>query len=127
MESARVDQSVTTIGQCSAGRLKKPFSPLCLSLPVLQLLLPCPSPPIPCSQYTEDLCVFGSWGPSAPIWLGRHSMVVGFPCSDDLTIAVSCGLPTVMELEDINQAHDGNLAFSAGDAIEMSFQALYPD
>lgn len=54
-------------------------------------------------------------------------MVVGFPCSDDLTIAVSCGLPTVMELENINQAHDGNLAFSAGDTTEMSFQALYPD
>lgn len=54
-------------------------------------------------------------------------MVVGFPCSDDLTIAVSCGLPTAMELEDINQAHDGSLAFSAGSAIEMSFQALYPD
>lgn len=54
-------------------------------------------------------------------------MVVGFPCSDDLTIAISCGLPTVMEPENINQAHDGNLAFSAGDVIEMSFQALYPD
>lgn len=127
MESARVDQSVTTIGQCPAGRLKQLFSPLHLCLPVLQLLLPCPSPPIPCSQYTEDLHVFGSWGASAPTWLRRHPVVVSFPCSDDLTIAMSRGLPTVMKLENINQAHDGNLAFSVGDVIEMSFRALYPD
>lgn len=65
--------------------------------------------------------MFGSCGASAHIWLGKHPAVVSAPWSDDFTIALSCCLPEVRELESINQAFDGNLAFSEGDAIEMSF------
>lgn len=37
------------------------------------------------------------------------------------TIAISCRLPEVRELKNIDQAFDSNLAFSTGDVIEMNF------
>lgn len=65
MGSARVDQNVTTIVQCPAGRIKQLFPLFCLPWPVLRPLLPCSSPQFPCSQCAEDLRVFGSCGASA--------------------------------------------------------------
>lgn len=70
MESVRVDQTVTTIIQCPAGRLKKPFSPLCLAFSFYSHV---PAPQFPVANILRTFMCLEAGGLQPPYGLGDTS------------------------------------------------------